>query len=134
MFLAGCASPAQTATTEPSPTVATLQASATPDPCTGWQCTITGVVYEGTAKSGNEMRGVVVSLSQSSYCSPSRGDQEIIIDDDGVFEFEVFLHDTDGFQIEVELDGYEPANYSFGGFDCLYCSCPPVEIVLQPVD
>ena len=105
----------------------------TPDFCIGWNCTITGVVYAGAADPGSELAGVLVELNQYSNCSPTRGEQETITDEGGNFTFEVFLHDTDGFNFRVELEGYEPAKTSFGGFDCLYCSCQTVEIVLQPV-
>ena len=104
----------------------------TPDFCIGWNCTITGVVYAETASPGSELAGVLVELNQYSNCSPTRGDQETITDEGGNFAFEVFLHDTDGFNFRVELEGYEEAKTSFGGFDCLFCACPPVEIVLQP--
>jgi hypothetical protein len=93
---------------------------------------IEGMVYEGEAILGNEMGGVLVNLSQISYCSPTMGEQEAVTGEDGTFAFEVYLHDTDSFNFKVELDGYQTWEYAFGGFDCLYCSCPPVEIVLQP--
>jgi len=104
----------------------------TPTSCTGWNCTIEGVVYAGEVASGNELGGALVALSQFSYCSPTQGEQETVTDEDGIFTFEVYLHDTDSFHFKVELDGYLPAEYSFGGFDCLYCSCSSLEIVLQP--
>ena len=91
-------------------------------------------MYAGTAEVGNALSGVVVSLSQASHCSPTRGEQEAVTGEDGTFSFEVFLHDTDGFYFKVELDGYQEGVTSFGGFDCLYCACEPVEIVLQPVE
>jgi hypothetical protein len=128
LFLAGCVAFPPAETTEPSPS-ATL--TFTPDPCTGWDCTIIGVVYEGTVGSGREVNGAVVKLMHTSYCSPTKGEQEMVTGEDGTFEFKVFLHDTDGFRIEVELEGYQTGEYSFGGFDCLFCSCPPIEIVLE---
>jgi hypothetical protein len=82
---------------------------------------------------GNELAGVAVELSHVSYCSPTRGQHQTTTGPDGGFEFEVFLHDTDTFLIQVERDGYESVRQSVGGFDCLYCVCPPVEIVLQPL-
>ena len=128
LFIAGCATP-------PQPNDTPIQTSSpptlTPDPCTGWDCTIMGVVYEGEVGSGHEVSGAVVKLIQTSYCSPTKGEYEVVTGADGTFEFEVFLHDTDGFRFEVELDGYEPVSHFFVGFDCLYCSCPPVEIVLE---
>jgi hypothetical protein len=127
-FLAGCATPPQS---KDMPVQTISPPTFTPDPCTGWDCTITGVVYEGAAESGNEVSGAVVKMFQTSNCSPTKGEQEIVTGEDGTFEFEVFLHDTDSFRIGVELDGHQPGEYSFGGFDCLYCACQPVEIVLE---
>jgi hypothetical protein len=123
--------PTDTPTPEFLPTPVPI---ATPTSCTGWRCTLRGVVYVNAAGSGNELKDVLVKLSQSSYCSPTSGQHETTTGPDGTFEFDVYIHDTDTFWIRVELDGYEPASQSLGGFDCLYCSCPPVEIVLQPLD
>jgi hypothetical protein len=78
--------------------------------------------------------GIPVELSHLSYCSPTRGQHKTTTSPGGGFGFEVFLHDTDTFLIQVERDGYEPVRRSIGGFDCLYCACPPLEIVLQPLD
>jgi len=127
LSLFGCVTLPPAETVESSP----ASASATPDPCTGWDCTLNGVVYEGEAGSGHEVSGAAVKLVHTSYCSPTKGEYEVVTGEDGAFEFEVFLHDTDSFRIEVEFDGYEPASHAFGGFDCLYCSCPAIEIVLE---
>ena len=102
----------------------------TPDWCIGWWCALSGVVYAGTAGPGNELEGVLVQLSHTSYCSPTRGQHEGRTGPDGRFQFDVFVHDTDTFWFEVQLDGYESVEQRIGGFDCLYCSCPAVEIVL----
>ncbi len=128
LFLGGCTTPPQPNDT---PVKTSSPPTLTPDPCTGWDCTVTGVVYEGETGSGREVSGAVVKLIQTSYCSPTKGEYEVVTGEDGTFEFEVFLHDTDGFSIEVELEGYQTSEYSFGGFDCLYCSCQPIEIVLR---
>ena len=151
LLLGGCrSSPEATPTPplEPAPTVThtpttipptvthtptTSPPTFTPDFCIGWHCTITGVVYAETASPGSELAGVLVELNQYSNCSPTRGEQETITDEGGNFAFEVFLHDTDGFNFKVELEGYEPAKTSFGGFDCVFCACQPVEILLQLV-
>ena len=131
--------PSQTTTFTPKPTVTfastptcTPSSEATPSPtmCTGWMCTLGGVVYANKAESGQELEGVMVRLSQFSYCSPTSGQHETITDPEGIFEFDLYIHDTDKFLIEVELDGYKPASQSLGGFDCLYCNCPPIEIIL----
>lgn len=117
----------------PPPALPSVSMTATPDPCTGWPCTLRGVVYVSAASAGNELAGTRVGLSHVSYCSPTRGDYETTTGPDGGFGFEVFLHDTDTFWIQVEQEGYEPVRQSVGGFDCLYCACPPVEVVLQPL-
>ena len=123
VFLVGCAGPPPTS----------VPATATPDPCTGWRCTLEGVVHADAASSGNALAGTLVALSHVSNCSPTRGQYETTTGPDGGFGFEVFLHDTDTFLIQVERDGYKPVRRSVGGFDCLYCACPPVEIVLEPL-
>jgi hypothetical protein len=111
-----------------------VRATVTPDPCTGWWCTWSGVVYADAAGPGHEVEGAAVRLSQSSYCSPTKGHHETTTGPDGSFEFEIYLHDTDGFTIRVDREGYAPASQSIGGFDCLFCSCPPFEIVLKSSD
>lgn len=123
LLVIGCAGPPPTS----------VPATATPDPCVGWSCTLEGIVYVDAAGPGNESAGTLVELSHMSYCSPTRGQYETTTGSDGGFKFEVFLHDTDTFLLQVEQDGYEPVRESVGGFDCLYCACPPVEIVLEPL-
>lgn len=106
----------------------------TPDPCTGWWCTATGIVYADAAGSGNELEGASVRLYQTSNCSPTRGQTQTTTGPDGAFEFsEVFLHDTDRIRIQVESESYEPSLWESAGFDCLYCSCfgSAIEIVLR---
>jgi len=121
----------------PEPTTATP--TPTPDPetdwredCMGWDCTLHGVVYAGTAAPGNELAGARVSLDQHSWCSPSRGggDRTGV---DGTFDIEVYVHDTDTFVFNVDAEGYESARLVLSGFDCLYCYCPPIEFVLKSV-
>jgi hypothetical protein len=68
-----------------------------------------------------------------SNCAPTSGQHETITGPNGEFEFEVYVHDTDMFRIEIEQDGYEAVRQSVGGFDCLFCTCPLFEIVLQPL-
>lgn len=109
--------------------------TATPDPCTGWWCTITGIVHADAPVSGNELAGASVTLFQSSYCSPTRGQQHTSSGADGRFEFgEVFFHDTDRIRIQVAHEGYEPIRWDSRESYCLYCNCfaLPVEAVLQP--
>jgi hypothetical protein len=120
---------ADTAKPEPSPSV-----TATPDPCTGWWCTVAGAVYANTAAVGNELDGATVTLHHFSYCSPTSGERQMTTGNDGVFEFgEVFLHDTDRIRIEVESEGYEPTLWDSKGVYCFYCSCfqSPIEFVLN---
>lgn len=144
LLLVGCAG-SPPATSEPPPpgigppqpppeSGPTGRSTATPDPCTGWNCALEGVVYTGAVGSDHTLAGIPVELSHLSYCSPTRGEHRTIADAGGGFRFEVFLHDTDRFWIQVARDGYEPVRQSIVGFDCLYCTCPPLEIVLQPVD
>jgi hypothetical protein len=105
----------------------------TPNPCTGWRCPVTGVVYAGTIHFSNELEGVTVTLDQTSFCSPTRGQHQTTTDSDGRFEFgDVFFHDTDRIQIQVESEGYESAQWDSKGSNCLFCSCfgSPLEIVL----
>jgi hypothetical protein len=100
--------------------------------CVGWNCSLEGIVYVGSPSPGNQLEGIAVHLSQISCCSPTSGEHKAITGEDGTFAFAVYLHDTDTFLIKVQADGYEPVDRQIGGFDCLYCSCPPIEIVLQP--
>ena len=109
-----------------------VEATITPTLCSGWQCTLEGVVYPGSATPGKEMSGIQVSLKQVSNCSPTAGDQQALTDENGRFSFDVYLHDTDSFVFEVSEASYQLARQKIGGFDCLYCSCSPIEIILQP--
>jgi hypothetical protein len=92
-----------------------------------------GVVYADAASPGNELVGTTVDLLHTSNCSPTRGEHQTVTGPDGQFEFGVYLHDTDSFRIEVEREGYEAFSQLMGGFDCLFCACPPIEVVLQPL-
>ena len=127
LLLVGCNSTSKTVMTH------TSQPSPMPSPtwCVGWNCILRGVVYADEVGTGNELESVKVELSQKSYCSPTIGRHEAITNPDGEFEFEVYIHDTDIFRIEAEEAGYEQGNKFFGGFDCLFCSCYPLEIVLK---
>lgn len=106
--------------------------SLTPTQCTGWHCTLEGVVFREEPLPDNEAAGLPVELTQISWCSPTAGDTQTITDPDGHFAFEVYLHDTDSFVISASAVGYQSARVKFGGFDCLYCACEPLEIVLLP--
>ncbi|MGD8738567.1 MAG: hypothetical protein PVJ85_17590 [Anaerolineae bacterium] len=125
LLAAGCSPPSAVA---PDPTAAP---SATPTSCAGWNCTLEGVVYVNSPSPDTRLPGARVTLSQVSHCSPTVGKQKTRAGRDGAFQFEVYLHDTDTFWFEAQADGYEPVQQSLGGFDCLYCACPPVEIVLK---
>jgi len=102
--------------------------------CIGWNCSLEGTVYANAAAPGNELEGVQVHVEQVSYCSPTAGSHEAATGADGTFRFPVYLHDTDSFNIEVVVEGYQPVAHKLGGFDCLYCACDPLEIILQPVN
>lgn len=144
MLSAGCVSggitrestPQSTPVVKPSilPTSIDQRTLETINPCVGWWCSLNGAVYQKEVGSENELENAVVTLSQASYCSPSKGQQEVITGPDGIFEFSVYVHDTDTFWIMVDLDGYTPTRKSITGFDCLYCSCPSIEIILYPSD
>jgi hypothetical protein len=138
LFLSGCVPSTPTAITPdlvtPPPATWTPGPSITPTACTGWNCTLEGVIYADEASPGNELAGVNVHLKQTSWCSPTKGEYETMTEEDGTFRFEVYLHDTDSFLIELAVGGYQPASELIGGFDCLYCACPPIEIILQPVE
>jgi len=106
----------------------------TPDPCTGWWCAVTGIVYADTLQSGNELEGASVKLGQFSYCSPTSGQHQTTTGPAGTFEFgEVFFHDTDRIWIEVEAEGYESARWDSVDLYCLYCGCfgSPIEFELR---
>ena len=128
--------PTENVPLEPAPAepAAEEPATPTPDPCTGWTCTLEGAVYLDEATPGNELVGIPVDFTQVSNCSPTRGETQAVTGEDGRFSFEVFLHDTDSFVFDVEAEGYLPVRVKLGGFDCLYCACDPVEILLQPVE
>ena len=97
-----------------------------------WKCTLQGVVYAEEIGPGSEIGGVEVMLSQYSNCSLTKGEHLTETDLDGVFEFEVFIHDTDGITLSIEDPDFEPYKYKFGGFDCVSCSCSSLEVVLEP--
>ena len=137
LSLVGCAvpEPMPTSTSVATPTP-TAVPTFTPDPCTGWSCTVAGVVYAETVHSGNELEGATVTLNQSSYCSRTRGQQQVKTGRDGRFEFgDVFLHDTDRIQIKVESEGHETGQWDSVDRYCLFCNCfrEPIEIVLRIV-
>lgn len=136
IFLCGCAPPEPTRlspTLVPTLTVAwTPYLIQTPTVCSGWNCSLEGVVYVNAAGTGNELAGVKVHLQQISWCSPTKGEYETITGTDGTFSFEVYLHDTDTFWIELTVEGYQKVRQAIGGFDCLSCACPPIKIILQP--
>ena len=120
-FLAGCTI-TQVSTPTLTPTSASLLTN-TPDPCTGWWCTVKGVVYVDTIGSGNELDSASVKLGQFSYCSPTSGQRQTTTGPDGTFEFGgVFFHDTDRVWIEVESEGYESTRWDSTDFYCFYCT------------
>jgi hypothetical protein len=137
LVLTGCAvvEPTPTPTSVATPTPATAPTS-TPDPCTGWGCTVTGVVYADAPQEGNELQGATVTLDQTSYCSRTRGQQQTKTGPDGRFEFgDVFLHDTDRIRISVESEGHETGRWDSLDRYCFYCKCfaEPLEIALRAI-
>lgn len=149
LLLAGCSStdlvtPSVTLTPT-SPPIWTPTLTVTPevtfDPtqeflnsCVGWDCSMEGIVYGGKVATDNELGAITVRLTQHSNCSPTRGEYETTTGANGEFSFPVYLHDTDTFWIDVAADGYEPLRHTIGGFDCLYCRCAPIEVVLRSVE
>lgn len=105
--------------------------TATPDPCSGWTCTLAGRVYAETAADDNRFSGIPITFEQVSNCSPTKGVQETATDGVGEFSFEVFLHDTDSFVITVQEENFALLEKKFGGFDCLYCHCSPIDLILS---
>jgi hypothetical protein len=125
LLLVGCSPGTQAHSPTPSPTL---------DPCTEWWCTATGIVYAGAVEPGNELEGAIITLNQSSFCSPTSGQQETISGSDGKFEFsELFFHDTDGIRVEVAYEGSEMTQWDTKPLGCLHCDCfvIPLEILLQ---
>ena len=117
--------------TEESPN---SQPAATPTSCTGWTCTLQGTVFQGRAETDGELPGAEVELSHISNCSPTSGKHHTLTETDGSFTFQLYIHDTDTILIEVSRDGYAPEQRKIGGFDCLYCVCPALDFILQPLD
>ena len=145
LLLVGCISPAddlvdqnqqpgESITPNETITPEKPEPSATPTYCVGWHCEVSGVVYLGSADPGNELEGVPVKLSQISWCSPTAGEQETQSGPNGIFAFEVYIHDTDSINMQVDFEGYQTEKVKLGGFDCLFCSCPLVEIVLEAAE
>jgi hypothetical protein len=118
-------------TDSPSPT-----STWTPDPCTGWWCSVNGVLFADDPVPGKELEGASVTLNHSSYCSPTEGEYQTVTGLDGTFEFdEVFFHDTDRIRIQIESVGYEPITWDSTDYYCFFCSCfaSPLEIMLRAV-
>ena len=107
--------------------------SPSPTSCTGWSCEIKGRLIANDSKLDTTSEFETIQLLQISNCSPTKGIQESILDHNGTFSFSVYLHDTDSFVLSAAIDGYQPEEVKFGGFDCLYCSCDPFEILISPI-
>ena len=148
LFPTACAVPEPTKTGIPEPSRApqpgnTLEASiapgetASPTPVgdIGWRKVI-GVVYFKAQGTGNELVGATIRCSHHSYTSPpeaSCAPHQLTTGPDGAFEFELFVHDTDGIRISAEKMGYQPAEVKLGGFDCVG-ACPQVILVLEKIE
>ncbi len=128
LLLFGCAileavrAPAGIATLPPA-----LVPTFTPDPCTGWSCTVTGVVGAEATQSGYELEGVTVTLRQTSYCSPTRGEHQATTDGltglanhkmfYEVLEKELWRYRRYGGQISlimVDIDNFKNINDTYG--------------------
>jgi len=134
LLLAGChlyelPGEHQSESIEPRPSIPNLSPS--PTFCTGWHCEINGTVSAEPAEPTNQLASETVTLSQISWCSPTSGKKDTQLDEDGKFSFDVYIHDTDSFNIYVDIEGYQAEKIQFGGFDCLYCHCPPIKIILE---
>ena len=57
-----------------------------------------------------------------------------VTNEEGEFHFEVYLHDTDHLTFEIIRDGCQPYHRRVKGMDCLYCSCSPLDLVLEPLE
>lgn len=138
IFLSGCV-PSNPSEITPTLDIAlqptqTPYHNETPTVCSGWNCSLEGVIYADKASLGNELAGVKVHLEQISWCSPTKGEYETISDNDGKFRFAVYLHDTDTFWTKFTMEGFQPVRQAIGGFDCLHCECLPIEIILLPTE
>jgi hypothetical protein len=145
LLIVGCGTPKPAKPGIPEPSRApqprnTLEASIvpseTPTPTPvgdiGWR-KITGVVYAEAEAPGNELSGALVRCSHHSYTSPPESlcaPREITTGSDGAFEFDLFVHDTDGITISAEKVGFGSGEYRIGGFDCVG-ACPHVALVLE---
>lgn len=141
LFTGACTVPEPAKTGIPEPSRApqpgnTLQpASPTPVGDIGWR-TVTGEVYVEAQGTGNELAGATIRCYQHSYSSPperSCTPHELTTGPDGTFEFELFVHDTDGIRISAEKAGYRPAEVKLGGFDCVG-ACPQLVLVLERLE
>lgn len=148
LIVVGCSAPEQTGTSIPEP-ASTAQSTDTPEPAStpsatpsptpvgdiGWR-QVSGVVYAGAQSPGNELPGALVRCSHHSYSAPpetSCAPYRITTASDGTFEFDVFVHDTDGIKISAEKAGYRLDEYLIGGFDCVG-ACPRLALVLEVSD
>ncbi len=147
LLIVGCGAPEPVKTGIPEPNRApqpnTLEATKspgeTPSPTPvgdlGWR-KVSGVVYSEEEAPGNELPGVLIRCSQHSYSSPpetSCAPYEITTSSDGAFEFDVYVHDTDGIRILAEKVGFRPGEAKIGGFDCVG-ACPQVVLVLEIIE
>jgi hypothetical protein len=97
---------------------------------------VNGALYNQSAQSGNELTGIELTLSHSSNCSPTRGEQVTQTNSDGVFAFDqIFFHDTDRIRIQIDADGSAQTVWDSSGKYCFFCSCfeDSLEIVLSPI-
>ena len=111
-----------------------VKSKPTPTSCAGMDYVIEGMVYVDSADSINILSGVPVRLSQTSWCSPTAGEHIIHTAEDGSFEFNIYIHDTDTLDFLVDIEGYRSASVRRKGLDYLAADRLPVELVLQPIE
>ena len=130
LFLGGCVPSNPMRITPTLETALPPARTPTPTVCSGWNCSLEGVIYANNASLSNEFAGVNIHLQQISWCSPTKGEYETFTGADGTFRFDVYHHDTDTFWIELAVEGYQPVRQAIVGYDC-----PPlIEIILQPIE
>ena len=97
----------------------------------GWQ-KLRGTILDGRTQPRQPLAGAIVRCSQFSY-NPRRGScspGEISTGPNGVFRFDVFIHDTDKITIDARKPGYRAAEERFQGFACV-AGCPTSDLLLE---
>ena len=107
-----------------TPTVEDTIRAETTSTTTRPTCQVEGVVYAQAPYPGNELAEIRLTLIHSSNCSPTQGQFHRITNTEGSFSFpEIFYHDTDRVQIQIEQEGYASWMWDSAGQYCYYCTC-----------